>query len=393
KVVVLVMDDGWLTQYTNALPVLNSYGYKTTLAIYPDAQDGQWPDYMSWAQVEELSKSGFDVESHTYSHPHLNKLTTAKLQEEMVKSKTELLQHGVDAAALIYPYGEGINNATVIQAAKDAGYLLARGTNDGTINLSDTALNYYKLNCYPIGNPITMTDFQSKLAGVSGSTIAILLYHKIQNDNVDADTVTVAEFTQQMAYLHDNGYTVKTLSDVFFDTAPTPTVTPTPTPTVTPTPTPTVTPTPTASPTPTPTPTTQPTATPTPTPTASPTPTATPTPTPTTNPTTTPTPTVSPAPTQNPTTQPTPTTQPATPTPEPTTDAKPSTSPDSPQPTEPATAEPTNTAQPTSGTEISNAVALTIVGSCIASVVVVAVLIKLYISKKTHIATRSASGA
>ena len=206
KVVVLVMDDGWLTQYTNALPILQSYGYKTTLAIYPDAQDGQWPDYMSWAQVEELSKSGFDVESHTYSHPHLNKLTTAKLQEEMVKSKTELLQHGVDAAALIYPYGEGINNATVIQAAKDAGYLLARGTNDGTINLSDAALNYYKLNCYPIGNPITMADFQSKLTGVSGSTIAILLYHKIQNENVDSDTVTVAEFTQQMAYLHDNGY-------------------------------------------------------------------------------------------------------------------------------------------------------------------------------------------
>jgi peptidoglycan/xylan/chitin deacetylase (PgdA/CDA1 family) len=88
KVVVLVMDDRWLVQYTNALPILQTYGYKTSLAIYPAAQDGEWPDYMSWAQVQELSQSGFDVESHTYTHPHLNQLSAAQLQEEMVKSKT-----------------------------------------------------------------------------------------------------------------------------------------------------------------------------------------------------------------------------------------------------------------------------------------------------------------
>ena len=74
KVVVLMFDDGWISQYTNALPILESYGFKASFAIYPKAIDGKYPDYMSWAQIETLSKNGYDIESHTYSHLDLDKL-------------------------------------------------------------------------------------------------------------------------------------------------------------------------------------------------------------------------------------------------------------------------------------------------------------------------------
>jgi len=33
RVVCLVFDDGWLNQYTNALPVLDEYGFKATFNI------------------------------------------------------------------------------------------------------------------------------------------------------------------------------------------------------------------------------------------------------------------------------------------------------------------------------------------------------------------------
>jgi peptidoglycan/xylan/chitin deacetylase (PgdA/CDA1 family) len=311
KVVVLTFDDGWLSQYTNATPIIDQYGYKATFAIYPQAIDGQWSNYMSWAQVENLSATGQDVESHTYSHADLTSLTETALSNELVLSKQILESHGIQTGALIYPYGTGVDNGTVKQAVKDAGYFIARGTDDGIVNLNSAKLDYYALNAYPIDNSINMTTFESFIAEAQGAKISILVYHEIGGINAtDGETTSVENFAQQMEYIHSNNFTVMTLQDLFFEITPLPAPTQTPTPT----PTPTLTPTPTATPTPTPIPTETPTATPEPT--ATPQPTVTPdaTPTPTPNPTLTPTPTVTPTPTSAPTDtpKPTPTTTPAT---------------------------------------------------------------------------------
>lgn len=295
KVVIVMFDDGWLNQYTTALPILQSLGINASFSIYPEAMDGQWPGFMSWTQVEQLSKEGYDVECHTYSHIDLDNASTSQLNRELVQSKQIFLQHGIQTGALIYPYGDAENNATVKQAVKDAGYLVARGIDDGVVDLSNSQLDYYSLNAYSILNSTDLPYFEITLSNVHGSNIGILVYHKISDNETDEETVTTDSFTQQMTYLRDNGFTVKTLSDVFFDTTPVSSTSPTPTPspTATPTPTPTATPTPTSTatetPTPTPTATAQPTASPSPTqePTATPKPTSSPTATPTLKPSTT----------------------------------------------------------------------------------------------------------
>lgn len=311
KVVVVMFDDGWLSQYTAALPILQSMGVNASFSIYPQAMDGQWSGFMSWTQVEDLAKRGYDVESHTYSHLDLNNVSTSQLNRELAQSKQILQQHGIQAGALVYPYGNAEDNATIKQAVKDAGYLAARGTDDGVVDLSNPQLDYYALNAFSILNSTSEPYFEVTLDNVHGSNIGILVYHKVSDTEADAETVTTASFTQQMAYLHNNGFTVKTLSAILFDTTPMSSTSPTPTPssTATPTPTPTATTTPTPTPTTTPAPTTTETPTPTPTPTAQPTstpsPTATPKPTTTTNPTPTPTasphatPTSKPSPTAN----------------------------------------------------------------------------------------------
>lgn len=309
KVVIVMFDDGWLSQYTTALPILQSLGINASFSIYPEAMDGQWSGFMSWTQVEQLSKDGYDIESHTYSHMDLDNASTAQLNRELVQSKQILQQHGIQTGALIYPYGDAETNATVRQAIIDAGYLVARGTDDGVVDLSNPQLDYYALNAFPILNSTSLPYFEVTLENVQGSSIGILVYHKISDTDTDEETITTASFTQQMTYLHDNGFTVKTLSEVFFDTTPMSSTSPTPTPSPTTTPTPTATATATPTPTPTPTitetPTPSPTATEQPTSTPTPTPTATSTPTPTSQPTVTPTaaphatPTAKPSPTSN----------------------------------------------------------------------------------------------
>ena len=262
KVVIVMFDDGWLNQYTTALPILQNLGINASFSIYPQAMDGQWPGFMSWTQVEDLAKQGYDVESHTYSHMDLDNVSATQLNRELVESKQILQQHGIQAAALIYPYGNSISNSTIKQATKDASYLVARGTENGVVDLSSQQLDYYALNAISIVNTTSLPYFAVALDNVHGSSIAILVYHKVSDTNVDTETVTTASFTQQMTYLHDNGFTVKTLSGLFFDTTPLSSTSPTPTPSSTATPTPTPTATPTATPTTTPTPTATTTETP-----------------------------------------------------------------------------------------------------------------------------------
>ncbi len=305
KVAVIMFDDGWLSPYSNALPILDRYGYKASFAIYPKAIDGQYGGYMSWAQIENLSATGHDIESHTYSHVDLTHLTATRLPKELVESKQVLESHGIQAGALIYPEGYGVDNATVKQAVKDAGYLIARGTDDGMVNLNNTKIDYYALNAYPILNSTNLPYFESFIDEVHGSNIAIIIYHKIDaNAATDVEAVSPSNFAEQMNYLHNNNFTIKTLKDLFFEITPLPTPTPTPIASSTPTATPTQTPPPTTVPASTPTLAPTPTFSlaPAPTPTSTPVPTATYTPTPTSTRSPTPTPTatsaITPVPTQ-----------------------------------------------------------------------------------------------
>ncbi len=56
-IVVLQFDDGWKTDYTTTWGILSGYGFVGTSYIYPDAQDGNWTDFLSWAEVEEMAEA------------------------------------------------------------------------------------------------------------------------------------------------------------------------------------------------------------------------------------------------------------------------------------------------------------------------------------------------
>jgi peptidoglycan/xylan/chitin deacetylase (PgdA/CDA1 family) len=76
--VVLTFDDGYLDNLLHAKPILDAFGAKATVFVNPDfVADGQvrtlsdvpngW-GYLNWQELELLERSGFDVQSHTWSH-------------------------------------------------------------------------------------------------------------------------------------------------------------------------------------------------------------------------------------------------------------------------------------------------------------------------------------
>jgi peptidoglycan/xylan/chitin deacetylase (PgdA/CDA1 family) len=115
--VVLTFDDGFVDFYTAAAPVLERLELSATVFL-PTAHLGgknNWPgqlawvkpqQLMDWTHVSELAKRGIEFGSHSVSHPDLTKLSAAKLESELEKSKSEIESRtGKPAAYFCYPYG------------------------------------------------------------------------------------------------------------------------------------------------------------------------------------------------------------------------------------------------------------------------------------------------
>jgi peptidoglycan/xylan/chitin deacetylase (PgdA/CDA1 family) len=79
---------------------------------------------MSWEELGELMGEGWEVGSHTRSHPHLTHLDDASLEEELRGSLEDCQRAlGQPCRTLAYPYSD--YDGRVVTAARDAGYLFA----------------------------------------------------------------------------------------------------------------------------------------------------------------------------------------------------------------------------------------------------------------------------
>src|SRR5688572_27578610 len=86
--VTITFDDGFLSTYTNALPILSARNitatiYPNTSTINTGTQADGFPG-MSWAQLESLQNDfGWEVGGHTDTHPELPTLTQPQIANEL----------------------------------------------------------------------------------------------------------------------------------------------------------------------------------------------------------------------------------------------------------------------------------------------------------------------
>ena len=115
KAAIVSIDDGYLSGYNVAWPILKKFGYPFTMFIYTDYIKGgpkSGGQSMSWDQLAEMRDAGVDIEGHTVSHSSLNARKgktdeeyLAWLKSEIVGSK-ELLEKdlGIQIKAFAYPW-------------------------------------------------------------------------------------------------------------------------------------------------------------------------------------------------------------------------------------------------------------------------------------------------
>ena len=122
KPIMLTFDDTKLDQYTNALPELKKYGFKGVFFIMTVSLGK--PNYMSKAQVKELSDAGHIIGSHTYDHQNVKKYQGEDWVTQIEKPTKTLKEiTGKDVKYFAYPFG--LWNKEAIPELKKRGFTSA----------------------------------------------------------------------------------------------------------------------------------------------------------------------------------------------------------------------------------------------------------------------------
>jgi peptidoglycan/xylan/chitin deacetylase (PgdA/CDA1 family) len=95
---------------------------------------GQWADTpdareltsMDWDDLGTLADNGWEVGSHTRTHPHLSQLDDDDLADELAGSRSDCSDRlGRECTSIAYPYGDV--NQHVARRARDLGYRAGAG--------------------------------------------------------------------------------------------------------------------------------------------------------------------------------------------------------------------------------------------------------------------------
>jgi peptidoglycan/xylan/chitin deacetylase (PgdA/CDA1 family) len=131
--VVLTFDDGDLSGYTMAAPILESYGFRADFFIV-----SQWvgrPGFMTAGHLRDLFRRGHGIHSHSRTHPVLPSLGDAQIEDELTGSRADL-EAIVGVPVTYFSIPGGAYDHRVVSAARRAGYFRmlnsVEGYNDGS---------------------------------------------------------------------------------------------------------------------------------------------------------------------------------------------------------------------------------------------------------------------
>lgn len=205
--VTLVFDDGLISQYQNARPILTAAGVKAMYAIITGAV-GSSP-YMSWSDITTLKNEGHEIGGHSRTHPDLTTLTSTQMQDEVKGSFDDLVAKGFMPKTFVYPVG-GVN-PTVEQVTKNAGYVGARGSYWG---LNSLTANKYALYDIRLDQTTTLATAKAWIdQAIADKRWLVFELHDVLPSGGDDYAISNSLFQNIVTYIKDSGIKVVTLQE------------------------------------------------------------------------------------------------------------------------------------------------------------------------------------
>jgi len=127
--VLLTFDDGYQDFYTDAYPILQSLGFRSTMFTITGLVNN--PDYLTWDQVGSMNGSVLFT-NHTWSHKSLPLASVSDQQNEISLADTQLSERGLNSPKT-FAYPNGGYTGLAASYLQSLGYKIAFGTIPGSV--------------------------------------------------------------------------------------------------------------------------------------------------------------------------------------------------------------------------------------------------------------------
>ncbi len=143
--ILLTIDDGFLSFYKNAWPILKKK--KIPFLLFVSTREIGAFNYMTWDQIKEISKEPFvEIGNHSHTHEYLADENNEIIKKDIAKSISIFEKNlGKNSDFFSYPFGEYSNDFKNI--IKNFGFKYAFGQHSGVM---DETKDFYELPRYPI---------------------------------------------------------------------------------------------------------------------------------------------------------------------------------------------------------------------------------------------------
>jgi len=131
KSMLITLDDGWKSVYTDAYPILKEFGYPFSLYLYKNYVDGGGKA-LTTPMIEEMLKNGASIGSHSVTHPFPVEFKSRKkkgmdiynayLRVEMGDSKSFLQEKFPGQRVTTYAYPGGYHTEEMLALADELKY-------------------------------------------------------------------------------------------------------------------------------------------------------------------------------------------------------------------------------------------------------------------------------
>ncbi|GGF22352.1 sialate O-acetylesterase [Flavobacterium limi] len=207
-IVILTFDDAEITHYNNVAPLLSEYGYDATFFVceFPARNPDEKKEYMTWNQIQELYKKGFEIGNHTGHHKNVTKLSPEDIEKEVNYVEEKCAEFKIPKP-ISFAYPGNRYDSISQRILKQRGYKYARAGSSKTYNPqidSILAIPSYTV----ISSDKHMERVTMALKNLHAGDIIVLTFHGTP-DVIHPDySTTIASMKELFQFIKENKYKV-----------------------------------------------------------------------------------------------------------------------------------------------------------------------------------------
>ena len=179
-IVSFITDDGQIEDYTVIKPIFERVGVPCNAAIITNDIGNAAKFKMTLAQLKELQDDyGWEIQSHTMGHVHLDQLSEAQQEAELKGSVDQLNSLGLKCESIAYPFGH-YNDITRRLTRKY--YRSGRTTDKGRHGINYSPIDTYELKMIYLDSSASYGNDES---GFEANTLEFYKYYIDKNQETN----------------------------------------------------------------------------------------------------------------------------------------------------------------------------------------------------------------